>query len=120
MCEEKAQEVDQFMTAYNFSSHEVLSAALYIAGSVSSRTRRRLDLLPTMDESRTLHKFINKESVQISFTLKTQFTSGGYIWLRSLTASVLTLYNVRRGEEGTRLTGKYYQDALDDVWVPQA
>ena len=117
--DEKTKEVEQFINAYNYSSHEVLSESRYIASSVTSQTRRRPELLPTIEQSRTLHNFIHKEITKTSSALRIEFKSSSYRWLRSLTISVLTLYNARRGEEGTRLLMQDYQDALDDVWVPQ-
>ena len=40
-----------------------------------------------------------------------------YSYLRSLIVARLTLYNARRGEEGSRLLIEEWKDAMSNVWV---
>ncbi len=46
------------------------------------------------------------------------FELSGYAWLRSLLVARLTLFNARRGEEGSRLLLEEWEDARQNKWVP--
>ena len=41
-----------------------------------------------------------------------------YTWLRSSVIRGPTLYNARRGKEGSRILLAEWEDAVRDIWVP--
>ena len=63
-------------------------------------------------------KLKNYIQSEIGYAVK-NFTLHQYTWLRSLVVARLTLYNARRGEEGSRLLLEKWNDAMNDIWVPQ-
>ena len=60
-----------------------------------------------------LHSFI-KEQIK---SIVDDFDMSKYVMLRNLVVSRLTMYNARRGEEGTQLRLKDWADAKNKVWM---
>ena len=46
------------------------------------------------------------------------FNDNKYAWLQSLIICRVTLFNGRRGEEGSRILETEWQDAIDNVLLP--
>ena len=81
----------------------------------SMNKARRPENLPVMMEMKKLKAFTTLELSKIV----ENFDKSKYCWLRSLLVCRLTLYNGRRGEEGSRLLLSQWNDALDEVWLPE-
>lgn len=117
-CEHKRdadeEELNRFKRAYQYRQPERFSGARFQCAKNSMEKHRRPDKLPVLNQMAAVRNFVNEE---IEKVIKT-FNISQYTWLRSLVVTRLTLYNGRRGEEGARLQLKEWQDAQDQVWLP--
>lgn len=116
ICEdEKHKELKKFKEAYTDRTPEFLAKARYNTDKNSLKKARMPKNIPEKHHLGKLKMFIQGE---IAHLVK-NFTIRDYSWLRSLVVARLTLYNARRGEEGCRILVQEWNDALNDVWVPQ-
>ena len=114
MEDNKLHELNLFETVYNFRLPEILAKARYQQVKMSMDKARKPQNLPNELNLENLRSYISGE-IQ---GLTNDFDMTNYTWLRSLVVSRLTLYNARRGEEGSRILLKEWIDALNNVWVP--
>ena len=112
----KYKELTKFEVAYNFLSHELLSRARYQCFMNSVDKARRPEQLPLENEVQQLMLFIKNEISRIL----NNFVLEEYGYLQKLCVARLTLFNARRGEEPARLLLTEWQDAIKNVWLPQA
>jgi len=109
--DEKATELARFREAYNFRAPEIFAMARYKTIKNSLETPENL---PIKKEIQKLRLFILSEMS----TVVSNFVPEKITWLRSLVVSFLTLWNARRGEEGSRITLAEWSDAINGKWVP--
>ena len=113
--DDKSDELERFKTAYLFRSPEVFAGARYQCTQNSRNKARRPEQLPLLTELKKLKSFtINEINKSVD-----HFDISQYSWLRSLLICRLTLYNGRRGEEGSRMLLSQWRDAIDNVWLPK-
>ena len=110
----KCEELERFWSAYKFRTPEMFSDARYESIKKFLNKARRPEMLPVKDEMEKLKIFTQAEIARITQA----FDQKQYAWLRSLVVSRITLYNGRRGEEGSRLLIKEWQDAIEGTWLP--
>ncbi|XP_065932672.1 uncharacterized protein [Magallana gigas] len=111
----KVKELERFRKAYNFNLPDIVGKARYHTEKNSLKKARLPKSLPLEDEMRKLKQFLIQE---IDDTVE-NFSLNRYTWLRSLVVARLTLYNARRGEEGSRLLLEEWYDAINSTWIPQ-
>ena len=111
---DKVKDVESFRRQFNFRDPEVFGEAEYLAVERTFE-RRRPDELPNEDNVLELHTYIKEQIHRISENFKME----NYAMLRNLIVCRLTLYNARRGDEGTRLRTKEWQDAKNQIWIGQ-
>ncbi|XP_062576294.1 uncharacterized protein LOC134238193 isoform X2 [Saccostrea cucullata] len=111
----KVKELERFRKAYNFNLPDIVGKARYHTEKNSLKKARLPRNLPVEDDMRKLKHFL----VQEIDVAKENFSLHQYTWLRSLVVARLTLYNARRGEEGSRLLLEEWYDAINGTWVPQ-
>ena len=114
MQDQKAQELDRFQQAYNFRGPEMFAKARYSTIKNSLNKARCPENLPLRSQLVKLRLFTLAE---INSVVQ-NFTTDQMTWLRSLVVSLLTLWNARRGDEGSRILVTEWQDAMDERWVP--
>ena len=114
MEDNKLHELNLFETVYNFRLPEILAKVRYQQVKMSMDKARKPQNLPNELNLENLRSHISGE-IQ---GLTNDFDMTNYTWLRSLVDSRHTLYNARRGEEGSRILLKEWIDALNNVWVP--
>lgn len=107
--------MERFRKAYNFNLPDIVGKARYHTEKNSLKKARLPKSLPLEDDMRKLKQFLIQE---IDDTVG-NFSLNQYTWLRSLVVARLTLYNARRGEEGSRLLLEEWYDALNSTWIPQ-
>ena len=110
----KVKELERFKKAYNFNLPDIVGKARYHTEKNSLKKARLPKNLPVEDDMRKLKHFLVQE---INETVE-NFSLSHYTWLRSLVVARLTLYNARRGEEGSRLLLEEWHDALNSTWIP--
>ena len=115
MQDKQYEELIKFQTAYNFMSPQLFAQARQECLSKSMDSARRPSHLPLENELTKLKEFISKEITKCM----TDFNHTKYAWLRSLIICRVTLFNGRRGEEGSRILETEWQDAIDSVWLPK-
>lgn len=109
--DDKYHEITQSETAYNFRLPEILANSRYQQVKVSMDKARRSQNLPSEVQLENLRSYINGQ-IQ---GLNNNFDISQYTWLRSLIVTRLTLYNARRGEEGSRVLLQEWNDALNNI-----
>ncbi len=109
---DKVTDIEAFIRQFNFHEPELFGEASYRA---CERTfeRRRPEAMPDDAKVTELHSFI-KERIKL---LVQNFKINDYVELRNFTISRLTLYNARRGEEGTQMCLNEWEDAKKGVWI---
>lgn len=115
MQDAKAKELKIFKDAYKFKSCELFSGARQMCVKNSMEKLRKPENLPKETDIQILKRYISEE---ISENV-TNFTMERYTWLRTLIVARLTLFNARRGEEASRMLRTEWEDAEQNVWVPQ-
>lgn len=113
MEDSKLNELNRFETVYNFRLQEIMASSRYQQIKTSIDKTRRPQNLPSEHELETLRAYISEQI----WGLTNDFDVTSYTWLRSLVVSRLTLYNARRGEEGSRILLEKWKDAINNVWV---
>ncbi|KAJ8321248.1 hypothetical protein KUTeg_001199 [Tegillarca granosa] len=112
--DKQMKELDKFRKAYNSKLPELIDKAKYHTEKNSLKKARLPKNLPIEEDMIKIHKYSKAE---IDFTVK-NFSISSYSWLRSLVVARLTLYNARRGEEGSRLLLEDWHDAENGTWTP--
>lgn len=76
---------------------------------------RKPENLPDETSLKNLRAFSEREiqSILADYSVKK------YAYLRNLVVARVTLYNARRGEEGTRILRKEWMDGMKGVWLPK-
>jgi hypothetical protein len=113
MQNEKAQELERFQQAYNFRGPEMFAKARYKTIKNSLDKARSPENLPLRDQLQNLRSFTLAEIK----TVVNNFSPDQMTWLRSVVVSLLTLWNARRGDEGSRILITEWQDALNERWI---
>lgn len=111
----QVKQLKLFKEAYKFSQPEIIGSARYHTEKNSLKKARLPKNLPIKEDIMTLKRYI---SAEIEHTVN-NFSLTYYTWLRSLVVARLTLYNARRGEEGSRLLVGEWVDAMNETWVPK-
>jgi len=114
MQDQKALELDRFKQAYNFRSPEIFAKARYQSVKNSLDKARCPENLPLRAQLQKLRLFTLDEIQSVVHN----FSTDKMTWLRSLIVSLLTLWNARRGEEGSRILISEWQDARMGRWIP--
>lgn len=83
----------------------------------SQEILRRPVALPLQEDLRTLKTHILSDINRLLANIDRHWSSMEFTLLRDLVATRLTLFNVRRGGEATRLTLTEYLDAEKDSWI---
>lgn len=112
--DENRKELKKFSEAYSDRTPEFLAKARYVTDKNSLKKARMPQNLPEKSHIAHLKAYIQAE---IAHSVK-NFRIQDYSWLRSLIVARLTLYNARRGEEGSRILIEEWNDAVNDVWIP--
>lgn len=114
--DDDAAELDKFHQAYNFYVPERFATARHKTQVSALQNSRQPKALPNKDDMKKFRLYavseidylMNKENLDVS----------NYTWLRTLLVAVITMWNFRRGEEGSRITLQEWKDAENDVWIP--
>ena len=110
--DDSAKEVELFQTAYAFRAHEIYADARHKTIANSLEKSRRPEALPNNSD-------LEKLNIYITDLLKScKDVEGNFCIIRSALVCRLTLFNARRGEEGSRLLLKQFEDSLAGVWIP--
>ena len=109
---DKAEDIEAFMRQFSFRDPQVFGASQYRAYERTFELRRPT-AMPEDNGVIELHSFI-KEQIK---SIVDDFDMSKYVMLRNLVVSRLTMYNARRGEEGTQLRLQDWADAKNKVWM---
>lgn len=112
MQDAKGKELNIFKDAYKFKSCELFSGARQMCVKNSMEKLRKPENLPKETDIQILKRYISEEFF-------TNFTMERYTWLRTLIVARLMLFNARRDEEASRMLSSEWEDAEENVWVPQ-
>ena len=105
----KKKQLKSFKESYAFNLPEIIGKARYYTQKKTLEKKARLPKsFPVEEKIKKLKGFISAEIDHIV----SNFTLSQYTWLRSLVVSRFTLYNGRRGEEGSRFMLDEWDDAL--------
>jgi hypothetical protein len=114
MQDEKAQELERFQQAYTYHVPEMYGRARYKTILNSLDKARCPEKLPLKSELQKLRLFMLSEIDVVVAS----FTEKKITWLRSLLVGLLTLWNARRGDEGSRILISEFEDAMQGRWIP--
>ncbi|XP_069121058.1 myosin heavy chain, skeletal muscle-like isoform X4 [Argopecten irradians] len=114
--DDKATEVDNFVTVLQYFWSAVFSDAQYANVKARQTDLRKPKHLPNDDDVVTLRNFIIDKQKKL-LDPYAQITSNDFKCLRDLLVCRLTLFNARRGGEPSRLLLKEWEDADKGVWI---
>ena len=109
---DKAEDIAAFRRQFTYRDPEIFGAAQYLSNE-RSFVNRRPDSLPDQELATQLHSYVKSRIQEVT----EDFQIGDYTALRDLVVSRLTLYNARRGEEGTQMRLIEWDDAKNQVWL---
>lgn len=110
--EDKVKDVTSFIRQFTYRVPYIFAESQYRAYERTFELRRPTEM-PDDESVTKLHEFIETNIM----SLTNDFHISKYVLLRQFVVSRLTLYNARRGEEGTQLSLDDWEDAKKRVWV---
>jgi len=118
--DEKARSVDNFVTVLELQWPSLFGDAEYKVISDRQQRLRKPAELPVEEDVARVRQYMLEAIAEIAAQEYLFWTSSEFSVLRNLVVARLTLFNARRGGEPSRLLLREWQDAENDVWLPNS